>query len=76
MYINCKILVNQVTGSGFQVEGSGTKQKNKNFFDRNKKQKKKKTYKNNIITTRSFVKMEDLKKFYFNLIILKQKSYI
>lgn len=55
MYINCKILVNQVTGSGFQVEGSGTKQKNKNFFDRNKKQKKKKNpYKNNIITTRFF----------------------
>lgn len=40
------------------------------------KRKKKRPYKNNEITTRSFVKMEDLKKFYFNLIILKQKSYI
>lgn len=36
------------------------------------KRKKKRPYKNNKITTRSFVKMEDLKKFYFNLIILKQ----
>lgn len=37
------------------------------------KRKKKRPYKNNKITTRSFVKMEDLKKFYFKPNNLKTK---